>query len=153
MTPSDRARLVEFARGFRGRFFFDEERGDVAFIAKDCEDRQCDCEVKTTSDGDQDCSVSLYDIDDVGELVASVLSALPELLAENEAKDAAMELMLYALVNARTKLIASDGYDDGSALRLVQDAIDSADKALTGRVADDEDAVRARAISKDLSNV
>jgi hypothetical protein len=76
--------------GFKGRFFYDGERGDLAYIAKDCDDRQCDCEVKTNSDGDQDCSESIADIDEAWEPIARMLNALPEALDEIERLRAGM---------------------------------------------------------------
>ncbi len=70
--------------GFRGRFFYDAEHGDLGYIAKDCDDRQCDCERNLDSDGNQDCSVSIADVDDVYEPIAGMLNAVPALIAEIE---------------------------------------------------------------------
>lgn len=73
------------ARGFTGRFFYDPERGDLAFIAAECDERTCDCERKLNSDGEQDCSVSLADYDEeVGESMAVMLNAVRPLLAAYE---------------------------------------------------------------------
>lgn len=87
MTPKlDLEAAAKIADGFRGRFFFDCERGDLAFIAEACDDGRCDCPAMPNSDGDQDCSVSVGDmdgdIDDVGEPIAAMLNALPAALAE-----------------------------------------------------------------------
>lgn len=83
MTPSSRARLREDVRGFAGRFFYDAERGDIAYIAKRCDDRTCDCEENLNSDGEQDCSVSIAEIVDAGEPIARMLNAVGQLLDAN----------------------------------------------------------------------
>ena len=81
------AQVRELLDGFTGRFFYDAESGDIGWIAKDCDDRTCDCERKTNSDGDQDCSHSLSDWegeDHINEPLVRMLNAVPELLAEVE---------------------------------------------------------------------
>ena len=83
----DPAKLRAVAAGFPGRFFYDAERGDLAFIAKECDEGQCDCEQKLNSDGDQDCSVCIGDIDhgeNTGSPIAAMLNAVPALLDECE---------------------------------------------------------------------
>ena len=73
--------------GFTGRFFYDAERGDIGWIAADCDAKHCDCEVKLNADGDQDCSHSLSDWegeDHINEPIVRMLNAVPELLAEVE---------------------------------------------------------------------
>jgi hypothetical protein len=85
MTAPDRPdldALEQIANGWRGRFAFDGEREDLIFINADCDAKECDCEVKLNSDGDQDCSVEVDDIDDAGPDVATMLNALPALVAE-----------------------------------------------------------------------
>jgi len=85
MTPTELQKARELCDGFRGRFFYDAERGDLAYIAKDCDGRVCDCERKTNSDGDQDCSVCIGDMDhgeDTGEPIAKMLNLVPALLSE-----------------------------------------------------------------------
>ncbi len=81
-------KLREHTRGFTGRFFYDAERGDIAYIAKKCDERTCDCERKLNSDGEQDCSVSIGDYDEeVAEPIVAMLNAVPAvpaLLAEIE---------------------------------------------------------------------
>lgn len=88
MTPTTLAHLRALVAGFRGRFFFDAERGDLAYLAKECEAQQCECERKTNSDGDQDCSLSLGvldGIDDAMEPIAEMLNAVPALVDRVEA--------------------------------------------------------------------
>jgi hypothetical protein len=84
--------------GFTGRFFHDEERGDIAYIAKRCEDKECDCEPSYNADGDIDCSVSLLDdtgnVDDIGHPIARMLNALAVLLPVVEAADALTDIRM-----------------------------------------------------------
>lgn len=112
MTPSEIAKLRAVVHGFRGRFFFDAERGDLAFIAEECEAQQCECERKTNSDGDQDCSLSVgdmdADIDDVGEPIAEMLNALPVLLDEVERLAAAHERVRDELMAANLDVSTDD---------------------------------------------
>jgi hypothetical protein len=85
IPPPDPAGLRGLCDGFRGRFFYDAERGDIGYIAKACDDKQCDCEVKVNADGDQDCSHSLSDWegeDHLCEPIAQMLNAIPGLLDE-----------------------------------------------------------------------
>lgn len=83
MTNEDRQRLRADVAGFAGRFFYDVERGDLAFVAAKCEARECDCPPSYNSDGDIDCSVSLNDPDEhVGESLARMLNAVGPLLDE-----------------------------------------------------------------------
>ena len=73
--------------GFHGRFFYDAESGDIGWIAKDCDERTCDCEEKLNADGDQDCSHSLSDWegeDHINEPIVRILNAVPALIAEVE---------------------------------------------------------------------
>ena len=73
------------AAGFAGRFFYDGERGDIGWIAKKCDDRQCDCERKVNADGDQDCSHSLSDWegeDHICEPIVRMLNGYGEAIAE-----------------------------------------------------------------------
>lgn len=80
-------RAREVLSGFNGRFFFDEERGDLAYIAKACDDRQCSCEEKLNADGDQDCSICIGDMNhgaDTGEPIAKALNLVPALAARVE---------------------------------------------------------------------
>lgn len=79
--------LRELADGFRGRFFADAERGDIGYIAKQCDDKQCDCEVRANADGDQDCSRSIYDWEGehhINEPIAQMLNAVGPLCDEVE---------------------------------------------------------------------
>lgn len=83
MSEIDIDRLRKDVRGFAGRFFYDQERGDIAYIAKACDDKQCDCERKVNADGDQDCSHSLYDWeheDHLCEPIVEMLNAVGPLL-------------------------------------------------------------------------
>lgn len=87
-TALDLDNLRRLVAGWDGRFFHDVVRGDIAFVAADCEAKHCDCEVKHDSDGEQDCSVSVAavdcgDVDDVGEPLATMLNALPGILADH----------------------------------------------------------------------
>ena len=90
MGDFDTKQLRADALGFSGRFFYDGERGDIAWIAAECDARTCDCEEKPNSDGDQDCSISLIDgLDDhVAEPMARMLNAVRPLLDELEAAKA-----------------------------------------------------------------
>lgn len=85
---NDWKKLREDVRGMSGRFFYDAERGDIGYIAKDCDDKTCDCEVKKNADGDQDCSVSVFDDfqgeEHICELLAGMLNAVGPLLDEND---------------------------------------------------------------------
>lgn len=76
--------LRRLVTGWNGRFFYDEERGDIAYVAAACDAKQCDCEVRRNSDGDQDCSQSLYDIDDAPQHAVIAINALGPLLDELE---------------------------------------------------------------------
>lgn len=87
MNDEQRKRLRAHVNGFRGRFFYDAERGDIAWIAKACDDKHCDCERKVNADGDQDCAYSLYDWegeDHINEPIVEMLNAVPALLDEVE---------------------------------------------------------------------
>lgn len=81
-TIADQA--TKACAGFDGRFFFDAEHGDLAYIASDCDRQECDCEHNLNSDGDQDCSISVGDIDESGEPIAVMLNALPAAITEIE---------------------------------------------------------------------
>ncbi len=91
MTADHAAFDIKAARalsdGFRGRFFCDHERGDFGFIAKDCDDHQCDCARNINEDGDQDCALSLSEEIEphVAEPIAEMLNAYPTLLDRVEA--------------------------------------------------------------------
>lgn len=87
MSELDIKAARELANAWRGRFFYDEERGDLAYIAKDCDDRQCDCEIRRNADGDQDCAESVEDIDDGLAEVAKMLALVPQLLDRVEEMD------------------------------------------------------------------
>ena len=89
----DTKQLRADALGLAGRFFYDAERGDIAYIAKDCDDRTCDCEKKLNSDGDQDCAFSIADgLDDhVAEPLVRMLNAVGPLLDELAAVKAECE--------------------------------------------------------------
>lgn len=76
--------LRRLVTGWNGRFFYDEECCDIGYIAADCDAKQCDCEVMRNSDGDQDCSQSLYDIDDAPQHAVIAMNALGPLLDELE---------------------------------------------------------------------
>lgn len=83
----DLAKLRALCDGFRGRFFYDAERGDLAYIAAACERKECDCEPSYNADGDIDCSHSLSDWegeDHLNEPLADMLNALPACLDEIE---------------------------------------------------------------------
>lgn len=120
MTTDDLQKLRADCDGFRGRFFYDAERGDLAYVAKDCDERQCDCAPSYNSDGDQDCSVSLETPDsDVAEAIARMLNAVPMLLDEIDRlrKDAQ---------SARLETITAIG-EAGEMRRLALEACDIAD--------------------------
>lgn len=90
MTNDDIQRLRKLADSMRGRFFYDEERGDIGYIAAECDAKECDCERKGNADGDQDCSYSVADVgssdvDDIGPVLAEMLNALRPLLDRLEA--------------------------------------------------------------------
>lgn len=95
MKDIDTSKLRADVGGFTGRFFYDEECGDIAYIAEDCDNKQCDCEEKLNADGDQDCSVSLLDdtgnVDDIGEPIVRMLNAVGPLLDTIEALRAEVE--------------------------------------------------------------
>jgi hypothetical protein len=87
IPPPDPAGLRGLCDGFRGRFFYDVERGDLGFVASKCERKECDCEPSYNADGDIDCSVCIGDMDhgaDTGEPIAQMLNAIPGLLDEVE---------------------------------------------------------------------
>lgn len=68
--------------GFNGRFFYDAEHGDIAYIARECDEKQCECPRRPNPDGDQDCSVSINDFDEaVFEPIARVLNSTRAALA------------------------------------------------------------------------
>lgn len=93
--------------GFDGRFFADAERGDIGYIAKDCDDKQCDCEVKVNDDGDQDCSHSLYDWeheDHINEPIARMLNAVGPLCDEITRLEALCDASSHALLDIAGKL-------------------------------------------------
>lgn len=107
--------------GFRGRFFYDAERGDIGWIAEACDDKQCDCEVKVNADGDQDCSHSLHDWegdDHINEPIVEMLNALPQSLAEIE--------RLRALAMEACDIGTSwsgDDTEDGDRLSAIREAV------------------------------
>ena len=105
----DTKQLRADALGLAGRFFYDAERGDIAYIAKDCDDRTCDCEKKLNSDGDQDCAFSIADgLDDhVAESLVRVLNAAGPLLDELEAAKAESKALRESLIHACDLLHAS----------------------------------------------
>lgn len=84
----DTEKLRRDVAGFAGRFFYDEERGDLAYVAKNCDDRKCECGPNYNIDGDQDCSVPVCGfggVDEaVGEPVARMLNSVGPLLDEIE---------------------------------------------------------------------
>jgi hypothetical protein len=84
----DTKQLRADVAGFNGRFFWDAECADLAYIAKFCDDRQCDCPRRRNPDGDQDCSVPIGGVggvdETVGEPVARMLNAVGPLLDEVE---------------------------------------------------------------------
>jgi hypothetical protein len=88
------AEAEEDERGFEGRFFYDAERGDIGWIAKACDDKQCDCERKLNADGDQDCSHSLSDWegeDHICEPIVNMLNRNPQLASMLRAAVARVE--------------------------------------------------------------
>lgn len=87
------AEAMEDDHGFEGRFFYDAERGDIGWIAKDCDDKQCVCEVKTNADGDQDCSHSLYDWEGEDHINEPIVRMLNRHHALSEQLMAAMEVV------------------------------------------------------------
>lgn len=85
MTNEDRQRLRADVAGFAGRFFYDAERSDLAFVAARCEARECDCPPSYNSDGEIDCSRCIGFLEDgeaVGEPMARMLNAVGPLLDE-----------------------------------------------------------------------
>lgn len=86
MTNADLKAIRDAARGFSGRFFFDAEAEDIGYIAKNCDERTCDCEQKLNSDGEQDCSIQIADYmeEHVAEPMVAMLNAVPRLLDEVE---------------------------------------------------------------------
>jgi hypothetical protein len=102
----DVKRAREICDGFRGRFFYDAERGDIGYIAKDCDDKVCDCEVHLNADGDQDCAHSLFDWeheDHINEPLVQMLNTLPAALDEIERlRVLAKEALNLALVDGKT---------------------------------------------------
>jgi chromosome segregation ATPase len=88
------AEAEEDERGFEGRFFYDAERGDIGWIAKACDDKQCDCERKLNADGDQDCSHSLSDWegeDHICEPIVNMLNRNPQVASMLRAAVARVE--------------------------------------------------------------
>lgn len=86
MKP-DITKIRKHADGFRGRFFFDAERGDLAYLADECERKECDCEPSYNADGDIDCSTCIGFMEDgenMGEPIADMLNAVSGLLVECE---------------------------------------------------------------------
>lgn len=103
-APLDLSAVRAHVDGFRGRFFYDAEYGDLACIAKDCDD--CACDHPRNRDGDPDCVMSLDGpLDEhVGQPIAEMLNAIPALLELVEEQGKELSELRKALLHACSAL-------------------------------------------------
>lgn len=145
LTKDQLAEARRDVAGFQGRFFYDAERGDIGYVAKKCDERQCDCEQKLNSDGDQDCSVEIASAcdDETAEPMVRMLNAFPALLAHID--ELANERIADAVVAAFPRIqelttdrdrLAGEASEHEEAARLLAEKYIEADHRLTIVTAD-----------------
>lgn len=117
-----KARLSSVAKlcdSMEGRFFHDEERGDIGFVAAACDSKECDCNENLNSDGDQDCSVSLADVessdvDNIGPVLVEMLNGLAHARQDVEQLVQRVE-ELEAISELRGNEVAKWAHESGTA--------------------------------------